>query len=278
VNAPIKLLNRRLNNPTGNSSVIGSPVYLDVRELKRWSNELQRYLADFTYNDPAGLVFVGPFGVLPNLPLLPLVPIDVGGLKENTKTRLGGQTGHQARDCPTRDNPICYNCKQTGHLSRDCPEPRNPAAGGETDRVCYRCYQPGHLAKDCPTEQAAAGQECYKCGRLGHIARNCPQGAGGMGGMRGGYGGGGGYGNYGYGAGAKQCYSCGGFGHMSRDCTQGQKCYNCTYPRTPFLRHALTSFTGGEYGHLSKDCTTPSTERVCYKCKQPGHIQAECPN
>jgi len=157
-------------------------------------------------------------------------------------SHIGGETGHQARDCPTRNNPLCYNCKQTGHLSRDCPEPRNtatPGASGETDRVCYRCYQPGHMAKDCPTEGAAAGQECYKCGRLGHIARNCTSGAGGMGGgMRGGYGGGGGGYGGGYGGGfsqgAKQCYSCGGFGHMSRDCTQGQKCYNCQsiFPET----------------------------------------------
>jgi cellular nucleic acid-binding protein len=69
---------------------------------------------------------------------------------------------------------------------------------------------------------------------------------------------------------------------MSRDCTQGQKCYNCQsiLPETfDFLLRRLTFWQpGGEYGHLSKDCSTPSTDRVCYKCKQPGHIQAECPN
>ena len=55
--------------------------------------------------------------------------------------------------------------------------------------------------------------------------------------------------------------------------------------------------TGGEVGHLSRDCPAePSSERVCYKvylteqhsrftactnisqCKQPGHVQAACPN
>lgn len=36
---------------------------------------------------------------------------------------------------------------------------------------------------------------------------------------------------------------------------------------------------GGEVGHLSRDCPSePSSERVCYKCKQPGHIQAVCAN
>jgi Zinc knuckle len=37
--------------------------------------------------------------------------------------------------------------------------------------------------------------------------------------------------------------------------------------------------TGGEVGHLSRDCPSEaSSERVCYKCKQPGHVQASCPN
>ena len=40
----------------------------------------------------------------------------------------------------------------------------------------------------------------------------------------------------------------------------------------------LTSL-GGEVGHLSRDCPQEATnERVCYKCKQPGHVQASCPN
>ena len=35
---------------------------------------------------------------------------------------------------------------------------------------------------------------------------------------------------------------------------------------------------GGEVGHLSRDCPSETTsERVCYKCKQPGHVQAACP-
>lgn len=41
----------------------------------------------------------------------------------------------------------------------------------------------------------------------------------------------------------------------------------------------LTLIVGGEVGHLSRDCPSePSSERVCYKCKQPGHVQASCPN
>lgn len=37
--------------------------------------------------------------------------------------------------------------------------------------------------------------------------------------------------------------------------------------------------SGGEVGHLSRDCPSEASgERVCYKCKQPGHVQASCPN
>lgn len=36
---------------------------------------------------------------------------------------------------------------------------------------------------------------------------------------------------------------------------------------------------GGELGHVSRDCPTEASgERVCYKCKQPGHVQVACPN
>ena len=44
------------------------------------------------------------------------------------------------------------------------------------------------------------------------------------------------------------------------------------------VERELTSDLGGETGHLSRDCPSEITqERVCYRCKQPGHVQAACP-
>ena len=42
---------------------------------------------------------------------------------------------------------------------------------------------------------------------------------------------------------------------------------------------AKLTFLGGELGHVSRDCPTEAKgERVCYKCKESGHVQAACPN
>ncbi|KAL2836548.1 hypothetical protein BJX68DRAFT_250584 [Aspergillus pseudodeflectus] len=65
---------------------------------------------------------------------------------------------------------------------------------------------------------------------------------------------------------------------MARDCTHGQKCYNCKWLACFFHIHTDMK-KGGEVGHVSRDCPTEAKgERVCYNCKQPGHIQSACPN
>jgi len=123
---------------------------------------------------------------------------------------LGGDSSHQARDCPKRGSPTCFNCESNLFASGPKTQLTNNRWRGRLTKFAVgnmslmRTFQEGHVSRECQAPQKE--KSCYRCGEAGHISRECPNpgngsggGGGAGGGMSGGYGGGGG-------GGGQECY------------------------------------------------------------------------
>ncbi|RAH55559.1 hypothetical protein BO85DRAFT_74283 [Aspergillus piperis CBS 112811] len=53
-----------------------------------------------------------------------------------------GDASHQARDCPKKGTPTCYNCG-----GRECTV-------APKEKSCYRCGGVGHISRECQASPA----------------------------------------------------------------------------------------------------------------------------
>ncbi|CCD20113.1 nucleic acid binding protein, putative [Trypanosoma vivax Y486] len=143
----------------------------------------------------------------------------------------------------------CKNCLSTGHLRRDCPLIE-----------CAACSRLGHFKEDCPHRRKRPRADndigiCRSCGSSSHAQAKCPERIKSV-----------------------ECFQCHQKGHMMPMCPQ-TRCFNCGHfgHSSQLCAKKRACFHFSMPGHTSTECTRKDMGRLCYRCKEPGHDMAKCP-
>lgn len=151
----------------------------------------------------------------------------------------------------------------TSSAARDSPVAEKRGADDDGDaykrkkNMCYRCGGEGHIQEMCSSMEGSRYMnnipECHLCHGKGHIKARCPNTI-----PRG------------------MCFRCGAFGHQGRDCPNGPGPGQHPFNNDPYYQppqHGPPQH--GFYGNRGGGYAPPP--RLCYRCNQPGHQAAACP-
>ncbi|XP_028406970.1 zinc finger CCHC domain-containing protein 9-like isoform X2 [Dendronephthya gigantea] len=92
------------------------------------------------------------------------------------------QYGHQASECPNKEDMkigSCFKCGSLDHTTKNCKESVDDTSSGSFPFAkCFICQEMGHLARSCPENPRGLypqGGGCKVCGSVEHLKRDCPQ-------------------------------------------------------------------------------------------------------